>query len=46
LGENLTANAARAEQAVWEAETAQFMSEKNIRRAITDALNKARPKSY
>ena len=46
LGTNLTADAARAEQAVWTAETTQFMSETNVRRAVIDALNAAVPKSY
>ena len=46
LGQNLDSDVARAEQAVWVAETTQFMSETNVRRAIIDALNTAVPKSY
>mmetsp|Transcript_29745 Transcript_29745/g.64078 ORF Transcript_29745/g.64078 Transcript_29745/m.64078 type:complete len:236 (+) Transcript_29745:251-958(+) len=46
LGVDLNADAARTEQAVWEAETAQFQSETNVQRAIINALNTAVPKSY
>ncbi len=46
LGNNLTASQARNEEAVWQAQTTQFMSEKNVRRAVIDALNTDVPKSY
>ena len=43
---DLTAELAKTEQALWEANTKVYVNQQNVLRAIIDALNSAVPKSY
>ena len=43
---DMDADAARGEKAIWDANTAVFANQQNVRRAIIDALNQAVLKSY
>ena len=43
---DMNAAEARGEKAIWDANTAVFANQQNVRRAVIDTLNQAVPKSY
>ena len=43
---DMDANTARAEQALWEANTKVYANQQNVKRAVIEAINAAVPKSY
>ena len=43
---DMDADSARAEQAMWEANTKVYANQQNVKRAVIDSLNLAVPKSY